>query len=949
MPQPTPYVRSYDFTNYQEQYSNQPLPAAPLDANLDLLGTSINQVINRAAIIQRDDGQLKNQIVGIDALSNTVRALLGTALNPRGDWVTATVYAKLDMVNFNGVTYICAINHTSNVFVTDRDAGKWLLFSNPAFDTEVSTFFQKFSGDGVEDTFTLSDDLGTDENALMVFYDDGGAGGYQIQPPQAFTVNGNQFIMDAPPVLGTDNVFIFSPSRLLGAIASAQSAAEAAQAAAEAAQAGAETAQDGSEDARDDSEAARDSILNDAGFIAVSADLLGADTIGAVAAIAAAVSAAAAVDDQIVIVAGIAANVTTVAGIAANVTAVANNASNINTVVANLAPIISVAAVVTDVQTVAANITDIQNAEGYAQDAEDARDDAIAAQAAAEAALASTLAAFDSFDDRYLGTKTVDPTLDNDGNPLVAGAIYFNSIDAAMKVYTGSIWVAAYVSGTDFLAKANNLSDLSSFSAARTNLGLGIGVDVQAYDATLDSFASLAVVQGDLFYGSGSNTVARLAKDANATRYLSNQGSSNNPSWSQINLTNGVTGLLPFANIANGSALSVFGVTANAAGVQASIAAGADGNILRRSGTTLAFGAIALGSSNAVSGILVGANGGTNNGFMDFTGPASTLKTFTLPNASATILTSNALVTAAQGGTNNGFFQVSGPATTTKTYTLPNATCAILTDNAAVTAAQGGTGQAGGYAVGDLLQASAATTLSKLAAVATGNVLISGGVTTVSSWGKVGLTTHVSGTLPVTSGGTGVATLTTAYGILAAGTTATGNVQTIAPGTAGYILTSNGASALPTFQVAPSSVPVNTPVQFTSVSSIVLTIDTSLYSEYAIQLWCETGSSLASIDLSQNAGSSYYNLVGSNLTANSPYNMSAGPGNEPWVYIRLIHNDITGTSNQFMIIEASGNRGGYVAYRTESDYNSGGAINRIRLSFGGNATGQYVIRQVNKK
>ena len=69
------------------------------------------------------------------------------------------------------------------------------------------------------------------------------------------------------------------------------------------------------------------------------------------------------------------------------------------------------------------------------------------------------------------------------------------------------------------------------------------------------------------------------------------------------------------------------------------------------------------------------------------------------------------------------------------------------------------------YAVGDLLYASGATTLSKLADVATGNALISGGVTTAPSWGKIGLTTHVSGTLAVGNGGTGVATLTgLAYG-----------------------------------------------------------------------------------------------------------------------------------------------------------------------------------------
>lgn len=73
----------------------------------------------------------------------------------------------------------------------------------------------------------------------------------------------------------------------------------------------------------------------------------------------------------------------------------------------------------------------------------------------------------------------------------------------------------------------------------------------------------------------------------------------------------------------------------------------------------------------------------------------------------------------------------------------------------AVAAGFGGTGLAT-YAVGDILYASASTTLSKLPDVATGNALISGGVTTAPSWGKIGLTTHVSGTLPVANGGTGV-------------------------------------------------------------------------------------------------------------------------------------------------------------------------------------------------
>jgi hypothetical protein len=77
----------------------------------------------------------------------------------------------------------------------------------------------------------------------------------------------------------------------------------------------------------------------------------------------------------------------------------------------------------------------------------------------------------------------------------------------------------------------------------------------------------------------------------------------------------------------------------------------------------------------------------------------------------------------------------------------------------ALTAANGGTGQSS-YTIGDLLYASGATALSKLADVATGNALISGGVGVAPSWGKIGLTTHVSGTLGTANGGTGLTSFT---------------------------------------------------------------------------------------------------------------------------------------------------------------------------------------------
>ena len=58
------------------------------------------------------------------------------------------------------------------------------------------------------------------------------------------------------------------------------------------------------------------------------------------------------------------------------------------------------------------------------------------------AATSATNAAnsFDSFDDRYLGAKTSDPTLDNDGDALITGALYFNSDTDNMRVWLGSAW-----------------------------------------------------------------------------------------------------------------------------------------------------------------------------------------------------------------------------------------------------------------------------------------------------------------------------------------------------------------------------------------------------------------------------------------------------------------------------------------------------------------------------
>ena len=140
-----------------------------------------------------------------------------------------------------------------------------------------------------------------------------------------------------------------------------------------------------------------------------------------------------------------------------------------------------------------------------------------------------------------------------------------------------------------------------------------------------------------------------------------------------------------------------------------------------------------------------------------------------------------------------------------------------LTSNVTGTlpATNGGTGQSS-YAVGDLLFASTTTALSKLADVATGNALISGGVGVAPSYGKIGLTTHVSGTLPIANGGTNSTATPTTNGVAYGTGTA---IAYTAAGTTGQVLTATTGGA-PTWAAAGgSSFPAGTRMSFQQTSA----------------------------------------------------------------------------------------------------------------------------------
>jgi hypothetical protein len=93
--------------------------------------------------------------------------------------------------------------------------------------------------------------------------------------------------------------------------------------------------------------------------------------------------------------------------------------------------------------------------------AELAETGAEAAETGALAAQAATEAVYDSFDDRYLGAKASDPTLDNDGNTLLVGALYWNTASNVMKAWSGTVWenITTVTAGTEqFTATQDQMS-----------------------------------------------------------------------------------------------------------------------------------------------------------------------------------------------------------------------------------------------------------------------------------------------------------------------------------------------------------------------------------------------------------------------------------------------------------------------------------------------------------
>lgn len=363
------------------------------------------------------------------------------------------------------------------------------------------------------------------------------------------------------------------------------------------------------------------------------------------------------------------------------------------------------------------------------------------------------------------GTVSIKPQ-------AAAGTYNFNlpiTAGSSGQVLTSAGGVAAPMTWTTLA----NVATTGAYSDLSGTPSLGALAYLSSVSLTTQVTGILPVANG----GTGQGAIGSLSKadDTNVTLTLG--GTPTNALLNGVSITAGWTGSLAVGR--GGTGITTYAVGdipyASASTTLSKLAGVATGNALISGGVTTAPSWGKIGLTTHVSGTLAAANGGT--GAASYTvGDILYASGTTALSALADVATGNALIS---GGVGVAPAWGKIALTTHVSGTLP--------------AANGGTGAAS-YAVGDILYASGTTALSALADVATGNALISGGVTTAPAWGKVGLTTHISGTLAVGNGGTGL-TAGTSGGI--SYFSATNTIASSALLVATAVVTGGGAGAAP--------------------------------------------------------------------------------------------------------------------------------------------------------
>jgi hypothetical protein len=170
-------------------------------------------------------------------------------------------------------------------------------------------------------------------------------------------------------------------------------------------------------------------------------------------------------------------------------------------------------------------------------------------------------ASYDSFDDRFLGSKSSNPTVDNDGDSLLTGAMYWSTSASAMKVYSGSAWVAMSPSAADQAlinivgGELTATEDLGSIaSAITTSTGNNISVVGNAI-ANVNTVAG-AVANVNSVAGNATNINSAVSNATNINSAVSNAANINSAVSNAANI-NLAAGSITNVNLVGGSIANV--------------------------------------------------------------------------------------------------------------------------------------------------------------------------------------------------------------------------------------------------------------------------------------------------------------------------------------------------------------------------------------------------------
>jgi len=133
MAQPQSYTRLTDFSDEESRSvsGRSTVRTSALDAELDNIATSLNQVVANLKIIQRSDDKLADAVVEPHTFNSASLLLMGSkSWSVKGQWASSTSYSVGDLVEYSGESYVCSVAHTSSAnFTADDAAGYWVQVS----------------------------------------------------------------------------------------------------------------------------------------------------------------------------------------------------------------------------------------------------------------------------------------------------------------------------------------------------------------------------------------------------------------------------------------------------------------------------------------------------------------------------------------------------------------------------------------------------------------------------------------------------------------------------------------------------------------------------------------------------------------------------------------------------------------------------------------------------